>query len=197
MSEPGPESIPTLSDRRSHRPAKKRALTPVSAQAANVDALFARPADKPLELPVAPSAKRLALPPEMVANVQGSSAGAGSGEFHVYKASRRREFERLRLMDEDIAKQKNDAEWEGKLEELRKGDEAKTNKNKAKREKAKARKGKSKAGDAAANGTTDVEKVVRPMKPAVGLASSDVKANMDAAVVGTVEEVGLIIHDED
>jgi hypothetical protein len=100
-------------------------------------------------------------------------------------------------MDEDIAKQKNDAEWEGKLEELRKGDEAKTNKNKAKREKANARKGKSKAGDAAANGTTDVEKVVRPMKPAVGLASSDVKANMDAAVVGTVEEVGLIIHDED
>jgi hypothetical protein len=36
----------------------------------------------------------------MMKNVQGSSAGAGSGEFHVYKASRRREYERLKIMDE-------------------------------------------------------------------------------------------------
>ena len=34
-------------------------------------------------------------------NVQGSSAGAGSGEFHVYKASRRREYERLKIMEEE------------------------------------------------------------------------------------------------
>lgn len=33
-------------------------------------------------------------------NVQGSTAGAGSGEFHVYKQSRRREYERLKIMDE-------------------------------------------------------------------------------------------------
>ena len=33
-------------------------------------------------------------------NVQGSSAGAGSGEFHVYKQSRRREYERLKIMDD-------------------------------------------------------------------------------------------------
>lgn len=37
-------------------------------------------------------------------NVQGSSAGAGSGEFHVYKASRRREYERLKLLDETAQK---------------------------------------------------------------------------------------------
>lgn len=37
-------------------------------------------------------------------NVQGSSAGAGSGEFHVYKQSRRREYERLKLMDETAQK---------------------------------------------------------------------------------------------
>lgn len=37
-------------------------------------------------------------------NVQGSSAGAGSGEFHVYKASRRREYERTKLMEEKVEK---------------------------------------------------------------------------------------------
>lgn len=37
-------------------------------------------------------------------NVQGSSAGAGSGEFHVYKQNRRREYERLKLMDEKAQK---------------------------------------------------------------------------------------------
>ncbi|UZP41948.1 hypothetical protein NXS19_009764 [Fusarium pseudograminearum] len=76
MSAPGPESVPTSADPRSHRPTKKRALTPVSAQAAS-----------------------------------GSSAGAGSGEFHVYKASRRREYERLRSMDEDLRREKDIEEF--------------------------------------------------------------------------------------
>ena len=40
----------------------------------------------------------------MMKNVQGSSAGAGSGEFHVYKASRRREYERLKMMEEQAQK---------------------------------------------------------------------------------------------
>jgi hypothetical protein len=35
----------------------------------------------------------------MVKNVQASAAAAGSGEFHVYKHSRRREAERLKQMD--------------------------------------------------------------------------------------------------
>src|ERR1700729_2815273 len=130
MSESIPESIPTSSDPRSHRPLKRArgADTALAAQATELNKLFADP-EREIKLPDSTTQKgsRLAPPPEIVANVQGSSAGAGSGEFHVYKASRRREFERLRLMDEDIAKQKNDAEWEGKLEELRKRDEAKTN----------------------------------------------------------------------
>ena len=41
---------------------------------------------------------------EMMKNVQGSSAGAGSGEFHVYKASRRREYERLKMMEDEAQK---------------------------------------------------------------------------------------------
>ena len=108
MSGEGPDSVPTSADPRSHRPTKKRALSPTSSQAASVSALFARPDAAPLipELSSAVAARRAAAAgsgaPEIVANVQGSSAGAGSGEFHVYKAARRREYERLRAMDDEV-----------------------------------------------------------------------------------------------
>ncbi|RYC57821.1 hypothetical protein CHU98_g8380, partial [Xylaria longipes] len=60
---------------------------------------------------------------------------AGSGEFHVYKASRRREYERLRRMDEEVARETADVEFErGKEERLRRDDE-KTRRNREKREK--------------------------------------------------------------
>uniref|UniRef100_A0A8B9IQL8 PRKR interacting protein 1 n=1 Tax=Anser cygnoides TaxID=8845 RepID=A0A8B9IQL8_ANSCY len=38
-------------------------------------------------------------PPEFVRDVMGSSAGAGSGEFHVYRHLRRREYQRQDFMD--------------------------------------------------------------------------------------------------
>lgn len=40
------------------------------------------------------------MPKDIVKSVSGSAAAAGSGEFHVYKNSRRREFERVKLMEE-------------------------------------------------------------------------------------------------
>lgn len=72
-------------------------------QRAQLEKLLKDPA-KPAHVPAAPKDKALRAPREMMKNVQGSSAGAGSGEFHVYKASRRREYERLKLMEEDAAK---------------------------------------------------------------------------------------------
>ncbi|KAK5631296.1 hypothetical protein RRF57_007010 [Xylaria bambusicola] len=145
MSGEGPESIPTSADPRSKRPTKKRALTPVSAQAKELDVLFAHP-DQEIRTERPNTTPRLTAPPEIVTNVQGSSAGAGSGEFHVYKASRRREYERLRRMDEEVAKETADAEFErGKEERLRKDDE-KTRRNREKREK------KRKARERAKNG---------------------------------------------
>ncbi|KAK4704454.1 PRKR-interacting protein 1, partial [Phenoliferia sp. Uapishka_3] len=59
--------------------------------------------DKPVHIPAPPpeGVRKLRDPRETMKNVQGSSAGAGSGEFHVYKQSRRREYERLKLMDEE------------------------------------------------------------------------------------------------
>lgn len=59
---------------------------------------------KPAFIPTAPQDKTIRPAREMMKNVQGSSAGAGSGEFHVYKAGRRREYERLKLLDDQVQK---------------------------------------------------------------------------------------------
>jgi Protein of unknown function (DUF1168) len=85
-------------------------------------------------------------PPEIVANVQGSSAGAGSGEFHVYKASRRREYERIRGMEEEAKREKEDEEWELRERERKEKDEKERERNRAKRQKKKEMKGKKKGG---------------------------------------------------
>ncbi|KAL1883089.1 hypothetical protein VTK73DRAFT_10015 [Phialemonium thermophilum] len=147
MSGEGPESIPTSADPRSKRPVKKRAVSPIAVQAKELEALFARP-DQEIRVPPPGSSRqrpRLPPPPEIVTNVQGSSAGAGSGEFHVYKASRRREYERLRQMDEEMRREKEAEEFERARREREARDAEKTRKNREKREKKlKARKEKAK-----------------------------------------------------
>ncbi|KAF3070927.1 PRKR-interacting protein 1 [Daldinia childiae] len=189
MSGEGPESIPTSADPRSKRPTKKRALTPVSAQANVVEALFSKP-DQEIRIPDASAVSRkrdLPPPPEIVTNVQGSSAGAGSGEFHVYKASRRREYERLRRMDEEVSQEKAKEEFEKSREEREKRDDEKTRRNREKREKAKARKAKVKNGSG--GGGAAEKKDDGGNKPVATVAplSKGVKARADAKKDDTVE----------
>ena len=200
MSEPIPESIPTSQDPRSKRPTKRLALTSTSQQASQITALFANP-DKEIQIPDSATSKTRGLPPppEIVANVQGSSAGAGSGEFHVYKASRRREYERLRQMDEQVKKEKENEEFEKQKEERKARDEAKTNKNKARREKAKERKAKAKEQEAEVTMPVDVK--------AKGKKDNEPKKTNGTTVEGPVaeveertnnpEEIGVTIHDDD
>lgn len=209
MSEPIPESVPTSQDPRSKRPTKRRALTPLSEHATQIDALFKDP-EKELRMP--PSSKQrtsanLPPPPEIVANVQGSSAGAGSGEFHVYKASRRREYERIRLMDEEVRKEKADEEFEARREEAKKKDEEKTDKNRKKREKRKAAAKGKKSGtpgpssEGNQNSRNETFKNGHALKNGSETGDSsnavDISRHDGDGANDSKEEGGVIIHDED
>ncbi|KAI0699563.1 hypothetical protein BC835DRAFT_1405107 [Cytidiella melzeri] len=116
----------------------RHALSAVEKQRAQLDRLLKNP-EKPAFVPPPPKEKSVRPAREMMKNVQGSSAGAGSGEFHVYKASRRREYERLKLMEDEAAKEALEAEFEAKKREREAKADAKTAKNRAKRLKQKKR----------------------------------------------------------
>lgn len=165
---------------------------------------------KEVKLPAPSKHKTVASlmpPPEIVANVQGSSAGAGSGEFHVYKAARRREYERVRLMEEELKKETQDAEFARKREEARRKDEEKTEKNRKRREKRKAMKGKSGqkgSGPAAAGpmSTSTSASVSEPESSSREIRMDDAdqgpepsRVNVDGAE--EPEGPGVIIHEDD
>ncbi|KAJ6593955.1 hypothetical protein B0H19DRAFT_1205356 [Mycena capillaripes] len=120
-------------------PVNRHAPTAVERQRSQLERLLKDPL-KPAFVPPPPKEKTIRPPREMMKNVQGSSAGAGSGEFHVYKASRRREYERLKLLEETSQKARpEEAAFERKRREAEELSESKTAKNRAKRQKKKER----------------------------------------------------------
>lgn len=60
--------------------------------------------DKPVVIPERLKEKKTPHVPEFVRNVMGSSAGAGSGEFHVYRHLRRKEYARQKFIQEKSEK---------------------------------------------------------------------------------------------
>lgn len=88
-----------------------------------------------------PSAKSKRLVVEKVDNVMGSCAGAGSGEFHVYRNARRREFARLEEIDDEETTKLEQERFESKVIQNKIEAEQRTlkksAKRKAKREKVK------------------------------------------------------------
>uniref|UniRef100_V5EP03 DUF1168-domain-containing protein n=2 Tax=Kalmanozyma brasiliensis (strain GHG001) TaxID=1365824 RepID=V5EP03_KALBG len=116
--------------------ARKGKLSPHERQAQAISKLLANP-DKEIRIPDGPKEKSIRPPRDVMKNVTGSSAGAGSGEFHVYKQQRRRENERIQLMEEQNLKLTEQEEFERKRAQIQEKDEAKTDKNRAKREKKK------------------------------------------------------------
>ncbi|XP_043684135.1 PRKR-interacting protein 1 homolog [Vespula pensylvanica] len=120
------------------------AKTAVDLQRLKLMKLMKNP-DKPIVLPERPKPKNTPTVPEFVRNVMGSSAGAGSGEFHVYRHLRRKEYARQKFIQEKGHKELLDAQYHEKLEQNRKLAEEATAKKRAKRLKRKQKmKGKKK-----------------------------------------------------
>jgi hypothetical protein len=74
---------------------------------------------------------------ETVTNPYGSTAGAGSGEFHVYRHARAREIERWKTLDEEEREQLMREDFEKQLEENKMEEESRTAKNRKKRQRQK------------------------------------------------------------
>nr|BAE89023.1 unnamed protein product [Macaca fascicularis] len=96
--------------------------------------------DKAVPIPEKMSEWAPRPPPEFVRDVMGSSAGAGSGEFHVYRHLRRREYQRQDYMDAMAEKQKLDAEFQKRLEKNKIAAEEQTAKRRKKCQKLKEKK---------------------------------------------------------
>ena len=108
-------------------------------------------------------------------NIMGSCAGAGSGEFHSFRKSRRREYARQSILRHRELKEKADMEYADKVNKQKEVEDSKTAKKRAKRQKEKERKklkrvkGKSVAKEEEKSSTESEEEAeeVEKEKPAV------------------------------
>lgn len=106
-------------------------------QRAKLEKLMKNP-DKPVVIPEGPKSKDLTnLAPSFVRNVMGSSAGAGSGEFHVYRNLRRKEYARLKAIEEKSHREQLNDDFQAKIDRNKQAAEEKTAKKRAKRLKKK------------------------------------------------------------
>jgi len=86
---------------------------------------------------------------EKVVNPYGSTSGAGSGEFHVYRHSRAREMARWNALDEHAKQQKAEQEFKNSLQVDQDQRETKASKNRKKRQREKEAKRRKKVLKAA------------------------------------------------
>lgn len=113
--------------------------SPAEEQRLKLERLMRNP-DKLAPIPDRPKEWNPRAPPEFVRDVMGSSAGAGSGEFHVYRHLRRREYQRQDFLDKMADKQGADVNYLVKVEQNKQDAEERTAKRKKKREKLKQKK---------------------------------------------------------
>lgn len=133
------------------------AKSPAEEQRLKLERLMRNP-DKPAPIPDRPKEWNPRAPPEFVRDVMGSSAGAGSGEFHVYRHLRRREYQRQDFLDTMAAKQEKDLDYLDKVEQNKKAAEDRTAKRRKKREKQKQKKLLAKKAKLEAQSEKDADK---------------------------------------
>ncbi|KAG9341446.1 hypothetical protein JZ751_019256 [Albula glossodonta] len=133
-------AAPKEKDGRPGKPAGKEsqpliiAKTAAEEQRLKLERLMRNP-DKPAPIPERPKDWNPRAPPEFVRDVMGSSAGAGSGEFHVYRHLRRREYQRQDFLDRMTEKENQKAADERTAKRKKKRDKLKQKKLMAKKSK--------------------------------------------------------------
>ncbi|KAL3090170.1 hypothetical protein niasHS_006622 [Heterodera schachtii] len=117
--------------------------------------------DKPVPIPTRREEPKPRPPPEFVRNVVGSSAAAGSAEFHIFRNNKRRELERLEYIEKMAVKDEKDKEFEERRKARRDEEEKKSAKKREKRLRQKARKKGAKrkkgGGDSSSNSSEGEE----------------------------------------
>lgn len=74
---------------------------------------------------------------EKVVNPYGSTAGAGSGEFHIYRHARAREMARWNALDQEAKEKQEELNFQASLDQDKKERETKAEKNRRKRQREK------------------------------------------------------------
>lgn len=114
----------------------------------------------------------------------------------MYKASRRREYERLRGMDEEVRNEEEGERWEREKREREERDREKTRKNREKRERLKNKGKKGKGGEVQEVKGGKFKARVDIGKQPEGLGGEGPEEA--ESMIGVVsEEVGIVIHDDD
>eukprot|EP00923_Selenidium_pygospionis_P012698 GHVN01021666.1.p2 GENE.GHVN01021666.1~~GHVN01021666.1.p2 ORF type:complete len:172 (+),score=33.15 GHVN01021666.1:95-610(+) len=112
---------------------------------------------------------------EKVNNVWGSTAGAGSDFFHLYRKQRAVEMERIEKMDADWVEEEEDKKFREKRALLIKANQERTDKNAAKRRKkkeARDRRKSKKSGEETTN-APQIKGPTLPPKPKESRPESD------------------------
>jgi len=110
---------------------------------------------KPVHIPQRPQEKNVNRAPEFNHNIMGSSAGAGSGEFHLYRQMRRKEQNRLKILGARQDRNDLNDAFHQKLEENQKQADQKTEKKRKKRQRNKKNKKGAKKDEANKNDSSD------------------------------------------
>ncbi|CAJ0948606.1 unnamed protein product, partial [Mesorhabditis belari] len=83
-------------------------------------------------------------PPEFVRNVVGSSAAAGSAEYHIYRNNRRKEYNRIDYINAKAKLEEEAADFAAKQADVQEEEDDRTAKKRAKRQRLKENKKKKK-----------------------------------------------------